>query len=56
MSKKGNWVVTMICEIKREVYCENCTENEARSEPFKYAVDERDIELTDWRVDCIERN
>jgi hypothetical protein len=53
--KKSDWIVTMKCVITKEVYVENCTEEEAK-EPWAYSIDEREIEMTDWKFLSIEEN
>lgn len=60
MSKQPNetrsWIVTMKCEVTKEVIVEDCTEREARENPFDHAVEENEIEQYDWRVLRVEPN
>lgn len=46
----SNWIVTMECKIRKEVTCESCTVDEAWSNPWDYATDEREIEQLGWTV------
>jgi hypothetical protein len=54
-AKKSDWIVTIECTITKEVYVKNCTEEEAK-EPWQYAIDEREVEMTDWKFLSIEEN
>lgn len=53
-AKKGSWMVRMKCEVTKDVYCEDCTEDEARNHPFDHAVDETEVEQTDYDVKSVE--
>jgi len=48
--KKSSWDVRMRCTVTKIVHCEDCTEEEARTDPFEHAVDEQEIEQVDWEV------
>jgi hypothetical protein len=52
----GNWVVNMTCTVVKEVICENCTEEEARLNPFDFAVDERELYQSGWDVNEVYPN
>lgn len=52
--KKGSWIVTVECTVRKSVVCENCTEKEATADPFEYAIDEREIEMIDWELEKVE--
>lgn len=55
--KKRDWVVRVKATSTREVYCENCTEDEARNNTWDHAVgDEVEIECTDYKVTSVEPN
>lgn len=54
--KKGNWTVKVRCVVVKEVYCEDCTEEEAETEPFLHSLDELEIDMVDWEVDSIKEN
>lgn len=56
MSKNKNWEVTMQCTVRKLVYCENCTREEAEKDTWEYATDEREIEQIDWEVESITEN
>lgn len=56
MSSQKSWVVKVECTVNREVICENCTESEARENPFDYAISERDIDMPDWDVKSVKPN
>lgn len=49
-SKKGNWIVTMRCVITKEVYITDCTEDEARANPWEHAQDEHEVDQIDWDI------
>jgi len=52
-SKKGNWTVKIRAEVDKEVTCENCTEEEARNDPWEHAVDEIEIMQSSWEVKSV---
>lgn len=52
----GNWIVRMRCEVVKEIYCADCTEEQARSNTFDYADDEIEIEQTDYTVLSVNPN
>ena len=49
-----NYRVTMRCTVTKWVYCEDCTEDEAREDPWKHAVGEDEIEQADWKILKVE--
>lgn len=50
MSKR-NWILRLKCEVTKEIECEDCTEEQARADPWEHAVgDEIEIEQIDWEV------
>lgn len=51
-----SWIVTMKCEVTREVICDECTEQEATDDTFAHSISERDLELTNWEVLEVEPN
>lgn len=53
---KKNWIVTMEVTVKKEVYLENCTKEQAESNPWDYSEDELEIEMLDWEILKIEEN
>lgn len=40
----------MKCVVFKDVYCVDCTEEEARENPWDYAEDEREVDQVDWDV------
>lgn len=52
----SSWVVVMTCTVRKEVVCDGCTEDEARSDPWSHARSESDIEKIDWKVDSVHEN
>lgn len=53
MKKKpaiGSWVVDLECVVYKAVVCENCTREQARKDPFLYAVEEIETDQFDWTV------
>ena len=54
---KGSWIVRMKCVVLKDVYVADCTEDEARNNPFDQDVeDEIEVEQTDWDVQSVEPN
>lgn len=51
-----SWVVKMRCVVIKEVVAEDCTEEEARNNPWEFCHDETEIEQTDWEVLHVEPN
>lgn len=54
--KKRRWLVTMKCLVTKVVCCEDCTEEQARSEPFDHGVDEQETSQEDWTILSVEPN
>lgn len=59
--KKGSWIVRARREIEVELVCEDCTEEEARSDPYSYLVPyaddaEREVECFNFEVLEVEPN
>jgi len=50
MSAKKGWIVNIRCEIVKEVYCTNCTKEEAENDPWQFADDERELYQDNWEV------
>lgn len=46
----------MTCEVKKEVICDNCTQEQAEGNPFDHVVSEREISQSDYSVDSVEEN
>lgn len=51
---KGNWVVRVRCTVIKAIRCEDCTEDEAREDPFDHAVDETEVSQEDWEIESVE--
>ena len=57
MSKnKKSWIVQMECIVTKDVVIEDCTEEEAYSNPWDYAVDETETNQVDWKVIDVTEN
>ena len=54
--KKGSWIVRMKCEVTKEVICEDCTEEQARANPFEYSSQETELDQIDYDVRSVEPN
>lgn len=54
--KKQDWIVRMKREVITDVYVQNCTEDEARNDPWSYVSDEKEIDQRDWEVLSVEPN
>ncbi len=52
---KGTFTVRMERTVVTLVTCTDCTEDEARDNPWDYATDEQDIDQVDWRVLRVDR-
>lgn len=48
------FIVDMICKVRKSVTCENCTEEQARNQPFEFATDEQETDQLDWEVTRVE--
>ena len=48
--KNGNWVVKIESTHHKQLVVENCTEDQARSCPWEYAVDETYLGMVDWEI------
>lgn len=46
--------VRMRCVIIKRVYCEDCTEEQARTDPFEHAIEEYEADQEDWKVLSVE--
>ena len=44
------FVVRCECVVHKDVYVEDCTEEQARADPWEYAVDEQEVDQWDWKV------
>lgn len=61
MAKKAkqmrkDWTVRIRCVVEKEIFCQDCTEHEARHDPWSYAHDEREIDQIDWTVLAVVEN
>lgn len=50
------WIVRMKVTKYVDVVCDDCTEEQARAEPFEHAVEEMDQETLDWEVQSVRPN
>lgn len=51
----SQWIVRVRCVVVKEVICENCTKEEARTNPWDHVVCEQEIEQIDWDVTRVEK-
>ncbi len=51
---KRQWIVRVDCKITKNVVCEDCTEEEARTNPFDFAIEETEVSQEDWTVKSVE--
>jgi hypothetical protein len=56
MGKRKSWIVTINCEVKKSIVCDNCTEEDAFNDPFFYSVEETEIDMINWEVIKVEPN
>lgn len=54
MKEKQKWIVRMKCTVIKDVYLDECTEEEARTRPFEHACEEHEIDMQDWEVKSVE--
>lgn len=54
--KKSNWIVTIRAELLKEVYCEECTEEEARRDPFSFSTWEKEVDRMNYDIKKVEEN
>ncbi len=54
--KKKNWIVKARCEVIKEFYFENCTEEQARNMDFSYCIEELELEMPNWEFESIKEN
>lgn len=54
--QKSSWIVRMRCEVVKEVVCDDCTEEEAETNPWDHAVEEREQGQYDWTVLDVKEN
>jgi hypothetical protein len=53
---KKQYEVKMKCVVYKLVTCEGCTEEQAAKDPFKYAIDEMELEMVDWEVTNVKED
>jgi hypothetical protein len=51
-----NYRVRVRCVVTKSVYCEDCTEEQARTDPFGHATDEQEMDQEDWKVLEVEED
>ncbi len=54
--KKKNWIVKARCEVIKEFYFEDYTEEQARYMDFTYYMEERELEMPNWEFESMEEN
>lgn len=48
--KRGRVVVRVRCEVVKIVYCEGCTVEQAKRDPWYYATSSEELDMPDWKV------
>jgi len=51
-----DWTVRVRCVVTKELSCPDCTEEDARTNPFEMAEDEQEIDQQDWEVIDVKEN
>jgi hypothetical protein len=51
-----SWIVRMHAVVEKEVVCEDCTEKQARDNPFEHAIEEREISQYEYAVKSVVPN
>lgn len=54
--KKGSWIVRMKCVVYKDVFVGDCTEDQAREDPWEHATEENEVETVDWDVMDVRHN
>ena len=54
--KVGSWIVIVKCEVTKEIFCDGCTEEEARNETFEFSVGEKVIDQQNFKVTNVNPN
>lgn len=54
--KNHTWVVRMKCSVTKELIVEGCTEEQARTRPYDFIVEERETGQDDFEVTKVEPN
>lgn len=54
--KTKSWIIRMTVTKEVEIVTDECTEQEARENPYRHAVDETEIQVIDWDVEEVEAN
>lgn len=49
--KRRTWTARMRCVVTKVVTLENCTEAQARSDPWEFATDEQEVDQRDWDIE-----
>lgn len=55
-ANRGSWLVTLRATVTKTVVCEDCTEEQAREQPYEHAVDETEQDQADYEVLSVEPN
>ena len=53
---KQSWVIELECRVTKSVVLESCTEDEARNNPWSFAVQETETGMIDWEFINLEPN
>lgn len=55
-AKKGSWIVRVKAEVIKEIVCEDCTEEQARDDPYEHMVDETETDTIHIRIESVRPN
>lgn len=50
------WVVRVRATVTKDVFCENCTDAEARRDPYNHAENEEEVEQYSYEVIGVKPN
>lgn len=53
---KGSWIVRVKVVSIRELVCDDCTEEQARDNPYDHAVSDDEVHQEDWQIQDIKPN
>jgi hypothetical protein len=56
LREKKNWIFRMRCVVDKDIFLENCTEEQARENPWAFSKDELEIDMRDWEIISVEEN
>lgn len=53
---KSNWIVKVECVVRKDIFCNDCTEEEAKNNPYGHYDSEVETDFIDYEVIRVEEN